>query len=325
MSLPKVLVTDVIRSAHQGDSHGGVHLVDLESGEATQVLDWNDDTIDWSGRGGDRGLRGIAFHNDHVVIAASNEIFVFDQQFKVVASYANSYLSHAHEIAIEGDRLYVTSTKFNSILVLDLAKGAFVDGYHVREGDMQVKDKRGRVQVVRAMGGVRFDPNGQAPVPPRDVHHVNSVWRHKGKTFLGGVRMEAIMHSGSSEPVGRLLPLAPTPRWTHNARPYLEGVIYNATEGHAIVFADKNGKPRVSLAIPTPDPAELDNTDLPKDFARSGFGRGLIATEQGIVIGGASPSTVTAYKLMSQEVLAQVRLTRDVRNTPHGLEIWPYG
>ena len=325
MALPKVLVTDVIRSAHQGQSHGGVHLVDLEAGDSTRVLDWNDDTIDWEGRGGDRGLRGIAFHNDHIVIAASNEVFVFDQGFKVVASHRNDYLSHAHEIALDNDRLYVTSTKFNTILVLDLAKGAFTDGYHIREGDLRAKDKKGRERVVRALAGVRFDPNTKVDVPPRDVHHINSVSRHNGKTYLGGVRMNSISAATDSDPEGVLIPHAPTPRWTHNAQPFREGVIYNATEDHAIVFADKTGRPRIRLKIPTPGPAELDNAGLPNDHARPGFGRGLCWTNDGVVIAGASPSTVTAYDLMAQKTVAQVKLTRDVRNTPHGLELWPYG
>lgn len=57
-SLPKVLASSVIRSAHQGQSHGGVYVVDLESNHCEQVVDWNDQSINWEGRGLDRGLRG---------------------------------------------------------------------------------------------------------------------------------------------------------------------------------------------------------------------------------------------------------------------------
>src|SRR5213080_1115066 len=76
--LPRVIATSVVRSAHQGESHGGVYLIDLNSGQYDQVIDWNDESINWEGRGGDRGLRGIAFHNNRVFLAASDEIFVFD-------------------------------------------------------------------------------------------------------------------------------------------------------------------------------------------------------------------------------------------------------
>ncbi|MEM7754816.1 MAG: hypothetical protein AAF297_04170 [Planctomycetota bacterium] len=323
--LPKVLVTDVIRSAHKGDAHGGVRLVDLASGDSTKVLDWNDDTIDWEGRGGDRGLRGIAFYNDHIVIAASNEVFVFDQSFKVIASYANPYLSHAHEIALEGDHLYVTSTKFNSILVLDLAKGTFINSYQVRDAQVQRKDKRGRTVAVRTLVAVPFDPNTKAPVPPRDVHHINSIHADASTVTIGGVRMNFVAQLPLADRPAELKPLCPTPPWTHNARPFLQGFLYNATEDHAVVFADKAGKPRWRAPIPTPAADTLEYAKLPNDHARSGFGRGLATTDTGLVIIGSAPSTITAYKLMADDIAAQVQLTKDVRNTPHGLEVWPYG
>ena len=75
--LPTVITTSVIRSAHQGESHGGIYLVDLESGTATQKTDWNNCDIDWEGRGGDRGLRGIAFHGQDIYVAASDEIIIY--------------------------------------------------------------------------------------------------------------------------------------------------------------------------------------------------------------------------------------------------------
>ena len=50
--LPTVIATSVVRSTHQGESHGGVYLIDLNSGQYDQVIDWNDDSINWEGRGG---------------------------------------------------------------------------------------------------------------------------------------------------------------------------------------------------------------------------------------------------------------------------------
>ena len=80
--LPTVVCSSVVRSVHQGESHGGLYLVDLERGDTTQVLDWSESDIDWKGRGGDRGLRGIAFHDDLIYLAASDEIFVYDRRLR---------------------------------------------------------------------------------------------------------------------------------------------------------------------------------------------------------------------------------------------------
>ena len=46
----KLLATSVVRGSQQGESHGGVYLLDLERQQAELKLDWNDAGIDWSGR-----------------------------------------------------------------------------------------------------------------------------------------------------------------------------------------------------------------------------------------------------------------------------------
>ena len=49
-----------------------------------QVVDWNTMDIDWQGRGWDRGLRGIAFHDETVYIAASDELFAYTPDFELI-------------------------------------------------------------------------------------------------------------------------------------------------------------------------------------------------------------------------------------------------
>jgi hypothetical protein len=57
--LTKLIATSVVRGGHQGESHGGVYLVDFDDQSNQQVIDWDTADIDWQGRGWDRGLRGI--------------------------------------------------------------------------------------------------------------------------------------------------------------------------------------------------------------------------------------------------------------------------
>jgi len=82
--LPRVIATSVVRSAHQGESHGGVYLIDLNSGQYDQIIDWNDESINWEGRGGDRGLRGIAFHNNDT---GSNRLVIADRKNRIKQSF----------------------------------------------------------------------------------------------------------------------------------------------------------------------------------------------------------------------------------------------
>ena len=158
--LPRVIATSVVRSAHQGESHGGVYLIDLNSGQYDQVIDWNDESINWEGRGGDRGLRGIAFHN-------------------------------------------------------------------------------------------------------------------------------------------------------------------NDTGSNRLVIADRRNRIKQSCDVPKYKPSTLSNALLPNDHARQGFARGLCLYGDDLVIGGSSPSTVSAYGLATGRRISSINISKDIRNCIHGLEVWP--
>jgi hypothetical protein len=100
----KLVTTSVVRGSHQGESHGGVYLVDVEQQSVRKAIDWNKTDIDWQGRGWDRGLRGIAFDGDTVYIAASDELFSYTPEFKLIDSWRSPFLKHCHEIAIHSGR-----------------------------------------------------------------------------------------------------------------------------------------------------------------------------------------------------------------------------
>ena len=114
----KLLTTSVVRGSQQGQSHGGVYLVDLEAQSVLQTLDWNKTDIDWQGRGWDRGLRGIAFDGDKIYIAASDELFAFSPDFRRIASWRNRYLKHCHLMAVYG-RNPLSPRPYDSILAFD--------------------------------------------------------------------------------------------------------------------------------------------------------------------------------------------------------------
>jgi hypothetical protein len=331
MPLPTVLVTEVIRSSQQGESHGGAHLVDLETGEHRRVLDWDEMGIDWSGRGGGRGLRGIAFHEGRVIIGAGNEIFLFDPAFNLLSSHPAPYCRDCHEIHLDGDRLLITATGYDALLEFDLRTLEYTAGLHFMVEQAQVRTPQGTRKVPRVVAGA-FDPSAPDGPPRVDTLHINMVWHERGHTFVCGTTLSAVLMTPAggtlSARAGVCKPIARVPEWTHNARPFRGGALYNATRGEQIVWSDTQGNPVRTLPIPRFPREKLRNDGVPEDHARPDFGRGLTLHEDAdgrtIVIGASSPSTITAYDLESAEVLASVNLTADVRNAPHGLEIWPF-
>jgi hypothetical protein len=318
-SLPTLLCSSVVRSVHQGESHGGLYLVDLERDEATQVLDWAEAAIDWEGRGGDRGLRGIAFHGGLIYLAASDEIFVYDRDFNRQGSIRNPYLKHCHEITVHGDALYIASTGFDSVLEMDLVSRRFTRGWTLRYSDAWKFRRTLRLRIKPAFSS--FDPNGREGPRPGDSSHINSVVVDDGAVYACGTRLSALWHI--DEP--GLQRYARTPFGTHNARPFRDGVIFNHTRTDRIAYSSRGGHVLRSVALPTYEAAALEHADLPSDLARPTFGRGLAVTDQGLVAGGSSPATVTLYDLDAEESVRSVNITMDVRNAVHGLEVWPYG
>ena len=325
-SLPRVLCSSVIRSVHQGESHGGVYLVDLRAGIAERVIDWSDDSIDWEGRGGDRGLRGIAFHDGLIFLAASDEVFVYDRAFNQQGSFRNRYLKHCHEINVAGDRLYLASTGYDSVLELDLASQNFSRAWMLRyRSSAKLVKRLGRRPRPRSR---LYDPLGNDGPTPADTTHINNVWPHEGAVYACGTRLGAMwkisLADRSGDRTGGVSAFATVPFGTHNARPFRDGVLFNHTASDRIVYADRTGATRSSLALPTYAPEALEHADLPGDLARPNFGRGLTVLGDSIVIGGSSPATITAFDLDSGERLASVNITMDVRNAVHGLEVWPF-
>jgi len=320
--LPRVVHTSVVRSAHKGESHGGVFLLDLNDHSVEQVLDWNDDSIDWEGRGGDRGLRGIAFHGDRVLLAASDEIFIYDKEFHREGSLRNRYLRHCHEIFVLGDRLFATSTGFDSILEIDLTTGSFERGHCVRfSGIWRNRQLRPRFTMLRPRPrSSTFDPNADGGPPPADTSHINNVYADGAAIYLSGMGLGNLWRIQDS----RLTSYARLPYWTHNAQPFRDGVLLNWSSKDQVALFSRQGRLVHSIDVPRYDRASLENADLPRDFARESFARGLTTIGDRLVVGGSSPSTITLYDLDDERTIEAINVSMDVRNCVHGLEVWPF-
>ena len=254
-SLPKLIATSVVRGSQQGESHGGIYLVDFEKQIAELMVDWDDSGIDFTGRGWDRGLRGIEFSGGEIFIAASDEIFVYDLEFKVKRSYKNTFLKHAHEINKHENLLFVTSTGCDSILVFDLDRDEFTRGIHLRKTPKGWKSQL-------------FDPQTEDGPQMANNLHLNNVRCSKKGLFTSGLRTDALIHLDSDLNANEYCSL---PQGTHNARPFKRGVIFNDTQSDCVRSVSREGE-ETNLKIPTYEEGELTHTDLDDSrIARQGL------------------------------------------------------
>jgi hypothetical protein len=305
----KLITTSVVRGSEQGESHGGVYLIDLKNQQTHQVIDWNATDIDWQGRGWDRGLRGIAIVDDIVYIVASDELFAYTPQFKLLGSWRNPYLKHCHEINVWEGSLLITSTGYDSILAFDLAKRQFNWALYVESEGFRFK-------------GTIYNPlEDQGPLQLNKLH-INNVCCRKGGMYITGLRTGGMLHFN-----GKHVRMAvELPKGTHNAQPFRDGVLFNDTEAGLLRYTGQGeGEEDRSLNVLKYQPDQLTHTELDdSSVARQGFGRGLCAINHRIVAAGSTPSTVSLYDLKQRKRLMSVCLTMDIRNAIHGLEVWPF-
>lgn len=302
-----------MRGSRQGESHGGVYLVDFENDRAARMIDWNTMEIDWQGRGWDRGLRGIAFDGDTVFIAASDELFAYTPDFQLIGSWRNRYLRHCHEIFRHERSLFLTSTGFDSILGFDLDARDFNFG-------MQVRGRGDSGGEVDGFIATRFDPAFDDGPAPSNLLHLNNVHCEQGGMHVSGLRTLGVL-SFNGRDLRRWVTL---PEGAHNARPFRDGVLFNDTKSDVVRFVGRSGE----RAFPVPRFASELLTHVDTDdsrVARQAFARGLCVIDETHIACGSSPSTVTLHQLDGGAEARMATLTHDVRNAIHGLEVWPFG
>jgi hypothetical protein len=307
--MTKLVTTSVVRGSNQGESHGGVFLIDLDERLVEQKIDWNTAAIDWQGRGADRGLRGIAFDGETIYIAASDELFAYSRDFELIGSWRNQYLKHCHEIDIWERTLYLTSTGYDSILGFDLDQKHFHLGIHIETQNFRFK-------------ATTYDPNEDSGPLLLNRLHVNNVRCSEGGMYIAGLKTGGMLHFNGKS----VLMSAELPAGTHNAQPFRDGVLFNDTKADRLRYCGRGeGKEDRAMKVPKYDPKELVNSAMDDSrIARQGFARGLAVISDTIVAGGSSPSTVSIYDLANNEILGSVNLTKDLRNAIHGLEVWPF-
>jgi len=302
--LPTIIATSVVRGAQKGESHGGLYLVNLEEGSHTQVVDWATLDIEWEASGRDRGLRGISFYKGSIYIASSGEILVLNKEFQVIDRFRCGYMRMCHEIDICGDKLYITSTTFDSILVYDLLEKSFVCGYRI---DYENKFPRVRV----------FDPNREGGPSCSNLFHINNVSVADGEILFSGLKTNVLfgINDQDSLQIKGIIPIG-----THNVKRFRDGLLMNDTPNNNILYTNKTSEFRYNIKKYSEDDLFVPEGDY---VARQQFGRGL-TTWENCIIGGSSPGTISLYEVGNPDPVRTVNFTMDIRNSIHGLEVWPF-
>jgi hypothetical protein len=301
--LPSIIVSSVIRSTHRGDSHGGIYRINLETDEVSQLLDWSNPDICWDGRGGDRGIRGMAFWGDTLYAVAGNELFAFrlkDGKLEHTDFYGSKYLRLTHEAWRHKDKLYICSGGTDTIMVFDLVARAWTTSYvHNKE----------------TAGTKPFDPLTSDYLSEGGFMHLDSVYANDDSMWYSGAYTDGLWRYDFL--TGQTTKLQLQNPDTHNARPHKDGMLYNLSRKSLTVF-ERGGEVQDAWQTPLPSISELSHTNLPSDHAVLGYTRGMVTYDDYVIV-GTSPAAITVFEHGNPNPIHNVQISKDLRNSVCGM------
>jgi hypothetical protein len=315
--MTKAIVSSVIRASQKGDEHGHIFVADIEKEEFKCVFSLADQDINWAGRGGERGIRGIQVYDDYVFAAINNELLVFDKSFDIRASYACPWVGGIHEIAVDAKEgiLYLTSTSYNAIVSFNIKEEKFLNAYHFSKNldTVSIHDpntKPGWITRLKIKKGWA-------------VSHINNVQVDiTGKVRVSGYYSDRFvsLYNPKDDAVR-------IPKGTHNPQIIYEKeqpvVIYNHSEKDRVVVGKTSGEVIRDAKAPVLPLGLI--VDIPKNekIAKHPWCRGLAVNNE-LVLAGSTPAMINVYERDTLQFVKSITMSQDIRYAIHGLTFWPY-
>ncbi len=132
----RLLITTTCRKANYNEPSGHLYVFDLERNEIIQkgsIIEPPYRDVDPNPRGGFRGGKGIAIHEDQIFLANTAGIFCFDQRWDLIKVISHPSCSGIHDILFDKEKnLWVTSARNDILFKFDL-DGNILDYYYFRQ------------------------------------------------------------------------------------------------------------------------------------------------------------------------------------------------
>ena len=306
--MTKLIATTVIHGAEAGEVHGCAYLVDLVNEEVFRKIRYDADDIEWFGQEGGRGLRGIAFEDDTLYIAASNVLLAYDKRFKLIESWRNPYLLNCHGICIYQRKLFLASSGNDCILAFDLDDRKFDWAMQIQTQQFQFKP-------------LTFDPQeADGPLPINKLH-LSSVSCSEQGMHISGRNTGGLLHF-NGETIQMSVEL---PKGAQDAHMFRHGVVFNDSHKGVIRYAGSNDE-KEDRAISVPFFTASDHSENDPHEVRSlkrGFARGLCILSAASVAGGSTPAGVSIYDLRDNKRLLTVNFTKNTREAINSIDTFP--
>jgi len=321
----KIICSTVVRAAKQGDTHGGLYVIDVDTEEILHHQPYTDDFVNDNERGGERGLRGIVVLDDRIVVADSGGLIELDKEtYKITKRLRDDQIFKSiHEICYFDDNIWVTSTAYDAIAKIDL--DFRLSGFWEVIGENKSDYK--------ALIGLREINPGEAP--EEDNFHINSISANNKRLVFGGL----ITHLYDFETMNVVNPMPiinGSKSFQHNFYEYPEfyavnlttfgylGLIHSDDSVHTMPNSFNNESTGIERTLLRTRFLVLPKAKKVKyyadDIAKSNWNRGL-ARHGDLLFVGSSPARIIVLNMKDGKIEKIIQLEEDIRHCIHGLEI----
>ena len=307
--MTRILATTVIHDRQIGQSHGSAYLVDLQRKSVHRVIDYKAHDIEWLGREGGRGLRGVAHHDDSLFLTAGDQLLEYGFDFKPRQSWRCDALLDARGLAVHGDTLFVISAGNDCVLGFDLEAREFRWAMHV-------------VSDVSRFKATTFDPLSSADAPLA----INKLELRTIQADEAGLRVHGLNSNGLLYFNGKTVTMSvELPEGANDGRLFKSGVLFNDSRAGALRYASRkeSAHDRV-MSIPFFDPSQQHELD--DDEARAtmrGYARGLCILGDNVAVVGTTPAGILLFDIEKAERLATIVINRDVDEAINSIAALP--
>jgi hypothetical protein len=305
----KIICTTVVRAAKQGDIHGGLYVIDTESGTVLHHAPYEKDFINDNERGGERGLRGIIVLDDRIIVSDSAGFIELDKNtYEIKRTFQDrEYFKSIHEIAFFDDHIWATSTAYDAVVKLDL-------DFNIK-GFWEIVGKDVDNHKILT-GKVETSPETKSE---NDSYHINSIFATKDRLLFSGL-LTPLYDFNTFEEVCEMPTIQTTSGqlsngFIHNFYGYEDFFTINFTTFSSLGISS-NGKDFEHFGIPRSSNVKYQVDEI----ASNNWNRGLARSEGKLFI-GSSPARILVFDIEKKTFEAEITLENDIRHAIHGLEV----
>lgn len=339
----RLIYTTVIRQAPV--KYGGwVTALDYPSmlnKVSRRIVPSNPSVVDPNPRGNSRGGRGIGLWKSFILLAGYHSIEICDAELNCLGRITDKNFAGIHEIYVEGDVLYVTSTANNVVGVVQLATCDLNDHqisitmphFHVR---LYWPSENARV--MKRLGlkpAICYQKDLDNRLNHLDLHNRGNT----GHLHLNAVGSNGIVHYALLSKPGAILNLddmeivliSPMLQGAHNLTFVSESTAFIVSTRSGLLLEFDSNRKTLTEKIDLNATGYARKTGRLKMFrtlfrrrrkegASYLFWRGLAVSDQYVFV-GTSPAAILVFERSSLRHVDTIVHSRSVHEVIHGIEV----